>query len=271
MDQIKVYSQKVEDALEQLAHPIKPHVPLIARFLLVVTFLEDSLRIVSQWDDQTYYLENYQRMPWGVSHLFLISNVILMLIGSGAVLAKKYTTLAAGALMFVVVLQSIGYGLLFDFNFFIRNLSIIGGLVMLLAESLTKKKDLFAGLPTISEADKSTYLQLAGRILLVALFLSFVLAGEMTLFRLIMSILGFGVALMVVVGFKAKYSAILLVLILSLVNIVLNNWWSLHHSHPHRDFMKYDFFQTLSIMGGLMLLVSLGPGNISIDEKKKAF
>lgn len=240
MEQLKVYSQKAEEVLDRLAGPIKPHIPLIARFLLVVTFLEDSLRIVTQWDDQTYYLEHYQHMPWGVSHLFLTLNVILMIVGSFAVLAKKYTTLAVGALAFVVVIQSIGYGLLFDFNFFFRNLSIIGGLLMLLAESVAKKKDLFAGLPSISETEKSTYLQLAGRILLVALFLSFLIAGEMSVFRILMSIVGFGVALMVVVGFKAKYSAVILVLILSIVNILLNNWWSLHHSHPHRyDMLCY--------------------------------
>ena len=68
----------------------------------------------------------------------------------------------------------------------------------------------------------------------MALFLSFLFAGEMTWFRVMMSLLGFGVSLMVVVGFKAKYSALFLVLILSLINIFLNNWWSLHHSHPHR-------------------------------------
>jgi uncharacterized membrane protein YphA (DoxX/SURF4 family) len=134
----------------------------------------------------------------------------------------------------VVVSQSIGYGLIFDFNFFFRNLSVIGGLLMLLSEALVKKKDLFAGLPQMSETEKSTYLQLAGRVLLVGLFLSFVLAGEMTWFRLVMTIIGFGVSLMVVVGFKAKYSAVLLILILSIANVILNNWWSLHHNHPHR-------------------------------------
>jgi len=50
---------------------------------------------------------------------------------------------------------------------------------------------------------------------------------------------------MVAVGFKAKWSASFLVVLLSVFNVFINNWWSVHSAHPQRDFLKYDFFQTL--------------------------
>lgn len=88
---------------------------------------------------------------------------------------------------------------------------------------------------------------------------------------MIVSILGLVACVMVAVGFKAKWSASFLVTMLSLFNVFINNWWSVHSAHPQRDFLKYDFFQTLSIVGGLILLVNMGPGGISVDEKKKVY
>lgn len=82
-----------------------------------------------------------------------------MLAASGAVIARKFPEISVGALLGVVVVQGFGYGLIFDLNFFLRNLSVIGGLLMVLSDSLSKKKTLFAGLPSISETDRKIYFQ----------------------------------------------------------------------------------------------------------------
>ena len=77
-----------------------------------------------------------------------------MLVGSGAVITKRYTEYAVGGLLAVVIIQGFGYGLIFDLNFFLRNLSVIGGLVMVFSETMVTRKKLFAGLPSISENDR---------------------------------------------------------------------------------------------------------------------
>ena len=77
-----------------------------------------------------------------------------MLVGSGAVVTKKHTEYAVGGLLAVVIMQALGYGLIFDLNFFLRNLSVIGGLLMVFTDSMYSRKTLFAGLPTLSETDR---------------------------------------------------------------------------------------------------------------------
>lgn len=210
---------------------------------------------------------------------------------STLVIVRKHSDYAVAGLMGVVVTQALGYGLIFDLNFFLRNLSVIGGLVMVLSDSWVRKTKAFAGLPTLDEKDRKMYFQLAGRVLLIFLFIGFVFSGEWSIWRVVVSAIGFIACVMVVVGFKAKFSATLLVVILSIFNLLVNNFWTvsypatfilgrrvarlialqLHEHHPHKDFAKYDFFQILSIVGGLLLLVNSGPGQFSIDEKKKVY
>ncbi|KAF9974358.1 hypothetical protein BGZ73_002244 [Actinomortierella ambigua] len=271
MDSVKDYSSQIEDAIDRIGQPIKPYIPVIARFLIVVTFYEDALRITSQFGDQRYYIERFRGFPKGLSHLFLITNIVAMLIASTMIIARKFPEYAAAVLLGVVVFQAIGYGLIFDASFFLRSLSVVGGLLMIVSDSMQKRRELFAGLPSLTESNKRTYFQLAGRVLLIFLFVGFALHGQWTLTRIIASIIGFVACVMIAVGFKAKWSAMFLVLFLSVFNIVVNNWWSVDTAHHQKDFMKYDFFQTLSIMGGLLLLVTIGPGGMSMDEKKKSF
>ncbi|KAI0155040.1 SURF4 family-domain-containing protein [Xylariaceae sp. FL1272] len=271
LDAIRAQTSKIEDFLDTVSGPVKPYLPAIGRFLIVVTFLEDALRILTQWSDQLVYLNSYRKIPTGLTHLFLIINVVAMVTGSTLVIIRKYSDYAVAGLMGVVVTQALGYGLIFDLNFFLRNLSVIGGLIMVLSDSWVRKTKAFAGLPTLDEKDRKMYFQLAGRVLLIFLFIGFVFSGDWTLGRVIVSAIGFVACVMVVVGFKAKFSATLLVVILSIFNLLVNNFWTLHEHHPHKDFAKYDFFQILSIVGGLLLLVNSGPGQFSIDEKKKVY
>lgn len=187
------------------------------------------------------------------------------------VIAKKHQDYATYGLFAVVILQAFGYGLVFNMSFFLRNLSVIGGLLMVLSDSFTKRKQMFAALPQMSETDRREYFQLAGRILLIFLFIGSAFHGEWSFSRILVSVVGLAASIMVIVGFKAKWSAIFLILFLSVFNVLINNFWATQHNHFQRDFLKYDFFQTLSTVGGFLLLVNIGPGGLSIDEKKKAF
>ncbi|KAK2735620.1 hypothetical protein FQN57_001166 [Myotisia sp. PD_48] len=271
LDAIREQTSKIEDWLDTIADPIKPHLPAIGRFLIVVTFIEDSLRIITQWSQQIQYLSEHRHIPWGVTHTFLIVNVIVMSICSVLVIARKHSEYAVAGLLGVVVSQALGYGLLIDLTFIVRNLSVIGGLLMVLSDSWVRKKFMPAGLPQLEEKDRKMYVQFAGRVLLIFLFIGFVFSGEWSFWRILVSMLGFVACVMVVVGFKAKWSAIILVVLLSIFNVFVNNFWTLHPHHPHKDFAKYDFFQILSIVGGLLLLVNMGPGQLSMDEKKKVY
>jgi len=59
IEKLKAISKNIEDYVEIYSQPLRPHLPAIGRFLIVVTFLEDSLRIVTQWGDQIWYLQAY--------------------------------------------------------------------------------------------------------------------------------------------------------------------------------------------------------------------
>jgi uncharacterized membrane protein YphA (DoxX/SURF4 family) len=149
-----------------------------------------------------------------------------MTICSVGIIIRKHSHYAVCGLLGVVVTQALGYGLIFDLNFFLRNLSVVGGLLMVLSDSWVRQKFAPAGLPQMDEKDRKMYVQLAGRVLLIFLFVGFVFAGEWSIWRVIVSLFGFVACIMVVVGFKSKMSGTILVIILSIFNLFVNNWWT---------------------------------------------
>merc|ERR1712136_509710 len=199
--------------------------------------------------------------------MFVVINLVGQL-GAVAMVLTRYKVDIACGVFFFIVLQTIAYSILWDLQFLFRNLALIGALLLVLAESRVEGKSLFAGVPSLGENKPKMYLQLAGRILLVFTFLT-LLRFEMSAMQIIQNLVGSLLMVLVTIGYKTKLSALVLVTWLNILNFYFNAWWTIPAYKPMRDFLKYDFFQTLSVIGGLLMVVSLGPGGVSMDEQKK--
>ncbi|XP_044728345.1 surfeit locus protein 4 homolog [Chrysoperla carnea] len=262
------YVSTAEDVADQVVRKGKNILPTVARLCLISTFLEDGLRMWFQWSEQREYMD----MSWGcgtiLATLFVIINLIGQLGGCVMVICRYQVSIACGTLFFIVVLQTVAYSILWDLQFLFRNLALIGALLLVLAESRVEGRSLFAGVPTMGDNKPKNYLQLTGRILLAFMFITLI-RFELSFMQIIQDILGSALMVLVTVGYKTKLSALILVLLLTLLNFYHNAWWNIPAYKPLRDFLKYDFFQTLSVIGGLLMIVYLGPGGVSMDEHKK--
>jgi len=221
-----------------------------------------------QWDEQRNYMDHTWGCGWFLGSMFVLVNLLGQLGCCVMVLARKQVNIACFVLFGIIALQTVAYSILWDFKFLLRNLALAGGVILLLAESKAEGKSLFAGLPSLGENTPKTYMQLSGRILLVLMFLT-LLRFEMSFLQMIQNAVGLALIALIAVGYKTKLASLVLVAWLTLLNLYLNAWWNIPSYRPMRDFLKYDFFQTMSVIGGLLLVVALGPGGYSMDEHKK--
>jgi hypothetical protein len=179
-----------------------------------------------------------------------------MSVCSFLVITRRHTEIAVAGLLGVVVTQGLGYGLIFDLNFFLRNLSVVGGLLMVLSDSWVRKKFVPAGLPQLDEKDRKMYVQFAGRVLLIFLFVGFVFSGQWSLWRVSWSSSvsrpsgapSFSWFCSVSSTYSSITSGPYVHFPLRRIKPVTDSYSQLHPHHPHKDFAKYDFFQILSIV-----------------------
>lgn len=165
------------------------------------------------------------------------------------VIIKRWSFVSFPGLIVVMFAQGLIYDLFTDITFLCLNLSLVGGLLFGLSDTLEASSTVraFAGLPEIDEdtgAARRKYLQLTGRILLVGFFIGQMvlawvrLSVEVTPLRLVIAALALIACFLVVLGFKARGSALFLVIISASLNVISNNWWAKPKDHPERDFRK---------------------------------
>uniref|UniRef100_A0A669Q5R3 Surfeit locus protein 4 n=1 Tax=Phasianus colchicus TaxID=9054 RepID=A0A669Q5R3_PHACC len=251
----------------QFLRVTKQYLPHVARLCLISTFLEDGIRMWFQWSEQRDYIDGTWNCGYFLASIFVFVNLFGQLSGCILVLSRNFVQYACFGLFGIIALQ-VGESFYFPLVSFCRNLALGGGLLLLLAESRSEGKSMFAGVPTMRESSPKQYMQLGGRVLLVLMFMT-LLHFDMNFFYILQNIVGTALIILVAIGFKTKLAALTLVIWLFGINIYFNAFWTIPAYKPMHDFLKYDFFQTMSVIGGLLLVVALGPGGVSMDEKKK--
>ncbi|CAF1126446.1 unnamed protein product [Didymodactylos carnosus] len=259
---------RAEDYVDTFLQHTKYILPHVARFCLVSTFIEDGIRMYMQWNEQRQYIMSSWGVGWFIGTLFVIINLFGQLIPCVMILLRKKTEYACGVLFFIIAFQVIGYKTLWSFRYLLKSCALVGGLILLLVENRKEGRSLFAGVPTMHNNAPKNYMQLTGRILLVIMFLTIV-RYEISISSIIQNLIGGICICFVAVGFKTKLSAMFLVFYLTCINIYANSFWLVPNHRALHDFLKYDFFQTMSVIGGLLYVVALGPGGVSLDARKK--
>lgn len=259
---------KAEDLVDAVLKYSKNYLPFIARLCLVSTFLEDGVRMWFQWSEQKEYIAHSWNMAMLFGNLFVFLNLFGQLIPCILILVRKHINIAVYVLFGIIALQTLAYKILWDLRFLLRNLSLAGGLLLLIVENKPDAKSLFAGVPTLNDNKPKNIMQFAGRILIIFMFLTLIRA-DWSFGHIILNVLGTLLMVLVAIGYKTKLSAFTLVVILTFLNIAFNPFWMVESDKPLHDFLKYDFFQTMSVVGGLLFIVALGPGGVSLDESKK--
>jgi len=264
------FVSKAEDIADNVLRQTKTVLPHIGRFCLISTFIEDGIRMWVQWGEQRDYIASTWSCGMFLASMFVLINMVGQIGSCVGILVRKQVPILCGVLFFIIGLQTVAYSILWDIKFLARNLALVGAVLLLLAESKTEDKSLFAGVPTLDTYNPKSYMQLSGRVLLVLMFMT-LLHLSFDPLDLIQNIIGSALMICVMIGYKSKLTAMVLVVWLMIINLAQNQFWRYAVTRAMHDFLKYDFFQTMSVIGGLMLIVAHGPGGVSMDERKKRY
>jgi uncharacterized membrane protein YphA (DoxX/SURF4 family) len=258
-------SSCVAKKMSNISNTILPH---LARLCLVSSFIDASVSLWFQWEDQKEYLV----ISWGcttnIATSFLIFNLVGQLGSVTMILTRFFVRSACLIVICTVIFQAIAFKELLKLQFLFRNVSLLGSLLLVVADTLLEEKSHYAGLPSLGQNKTKKYLLLVGRILTLCMF-EMVLSFDMSTNQIIQNIAGSLLMVLFTVGYKTRLSALVMVIWLTSLNITFNAWWKIPYDNQVRLLIQYEFFQRVSVIGGLLMLISLGAGDVSIDAQKK--
>lgn len=259
---------RCEDYTETLARNTRKVLPTIGRLLLISTFVEDGLRLLFNTHDHV----NHFSYNWGLNYHFSLFLTIVMIInllfGSLFVMMRYKVTESSAVLGFTIFAQVILYQLYTTYHLLTRNISIVAAIMLLVAENMLRKPKPanYTQLPRDEHEIEVTSVLLAACRVCLNLMLISMVHFDMSYTRILLCIISYGMMIFVWLGFKTRMMSFMLATWLFAYNIVLNDFWN---KDAELHIIRYDFFQTLSAIGGLLLLIHTGPGEFSFDELKK--
>jgi putative oxidoreductase len=77
-------------------------------------------------------------------------------------------------------------------------------------------------------------------------------------------IIELGGGLLLIVGFKARWAALLIFLFIIPISLTFHNFWTMEGAAAAAN--KIQFMKNLAIMGGMLMLAAFGPGRYSVDK-----
>lgn len=254
---------------------VRPYASLIARVLLVSTFVEDALRTIFEYQAQVMFFRRELHIPKFLALILITVSTSVTLAGVTMVFRKKWEKRGAQLLLGAVAFQQLIYGrhspiTSGNAGFLVRNLCLAGTLCLLMTSH--RVKDGLPALPGIPDGGSKDSIR--DNIALASRLLFGLLSLEMfDVIGWIWGVVVVPVTFAVLVGYKTDFMGLLLMCFYTFATFTSKQFWMIDTHNARavylRDVMRFEFLQTISIMGGLTMLIMHGPGEISVDHKVK--
>jgi putative oxidoreductase len=77
-----------------------------------------------------------------------------------------------------------------------------------------------------------------------------------------------GGALLLIVGWKARWAALALAAFTLMASVLFHNYWAM--PADQQMMQQLMFMKNLAVVGGLLTLFAFGPGSLSLDQRRAA-